>query len=98
MLLSLLLVAQNKTGKLEELQLAVDAIQYGIGNEDTVNYRKIDVEIDILKKRNDSLTAQHDLLRLELLLLQAKLSGCGGNNKALENGLRDEKKVVNKAI
>ena len=92
-LLSLFLGAQNNTAKLEELQQALDALQYQIGNEDTVHYRKIDVEMDILKTRNDSLIFKHDLLTLEVLLLQAKLSACEDNRNSLENVLEAERKV-----
>jgi hypothetical protein len=92
-LLSLFLGAQNSTSKLEGLQQALDAIQYGIGDGDTVRYRKIDVELDILKKRNDSLIFQHDLLTLEVLLLQAKLSACEDNRNSLENVLESERAV-----
>jgi hypothetical protein len=92
-LLSLFLGAQNNTVKLEELQQALDVLQYGIGNGDTVRYRKIDVEIDILKKRNDSLILQQELLKLELLLLQAKLSACEDNRNSLEMILATEREM-----
>jgi hypothetical protein len=92
-LLSLFLGAQNNTTKLDRLQKALDALQYEIGNEDTVKYRKIDVEIDILKKRNDSLIFQQELLKLELLLLQAKLSACEDNRNSLEMILATEREI-----
>ena len=90
-LFSVLLVAQNSTAKLEGLQHVLDTLQYEIGNEDTVSYRKIAVEIDMLKKRNDSLVFQQELLKLEVLLLEAKLSACEDNRTSLEMALATER-------
>ena len=90
-LLSICLGAQNSSAKLEELQHLVDTLQYEIGNEDTFRYRKIAVEIDMLKKRNDYLSAQQELLKLEVLLLQAKLSACKDNRTSLEMVLATER-------
>jgi hypothetical protein len=82
-LLSLFIDAQNNRTKGDELQQDLNSLQYGIGSEDSVRFRLIDIEIELLKKRNDSLIFQYDLLNFDFLLLQAKALVTEDSTKSL---------------
>lgn len=73
--------AQTNEEKLKHLQEQLDVIQIQNGDEDDVDARKINKNIEeleeILKKR-DSLNFQISILKTELLLAQAKLKTCQG--------------------
>ena len=90
-LLSFCGVAQENSGKLEELQKPTDELEYGVGGGDDTLYREIEFQINALKSKYDSLVLQHDLLKIEALVYQAKLAACTNNRNTLEETLESER-------
>ena len=90
-LLGFFAFAQESPKSLEELQKAIDELQYGVVSADSLEYRQLDEQIKVLKITHDSLVLQHDLLKIELLLNQTKLAACNDGRNSLEEVLESER-------